>query len=397
MLNVIWTAACDVSGYSQCARDYVLALGSNPDFNLHYDTFTACQMVDGAGIDHATLTRLKKHMNNAISKPFVRVCHSIPDRFEIDLQAALNIGYTVTESECIPKQWAPTINQMDGLLTCSEYCKQIFENNGVTVPIFVIPHCHNLQDFRDVGKYNIQNLKKYNFLFVADMTPRKGWRELLEAYCNEFHREDNVSLTMKVYSKSFTAESQLECKNKIKTFINEMGFIPNETTPPIFFYGHCLPNSCVPRFVNSFDCLVSPHRSEGWGLNLSSSMLLGKPVIATRGSGNMGFMNESNSFLISTGALEEVPQEMVDLNSNYKGASWPTINVEELRQTMRWVVEHPEQASARGAKAMGDIANQCNYDAISKSVYDAIKEISHLRNKGNDCGLYEYHGSSRLG
>lgn len=41
---------------------------------------------------------------------------------------------------------------------------------------------------------------------------------------------------------------------------------------------------------------VSAHHAEGWGLGLSDAMAFGRPVIATGYSGNMDFMDESNSF-----------------------------------------------------------------------------------------------------
>jgi glycosyltransferase involved in cell wall biosynthesis len=50
--------------------------------------------------------------------------------------------------------------------------------------------------------------------------------------------------------------------------------------------------------VGAADCMVSLHRSEGLGLHLAEAMWLGTPVIATRYSGNLDFMNDDNSLLI---------------------------------------------------------------------------------------------------
>ena len=46
------------------------------------------------------------------------------------------------------------------------------------------------------------------------------------------------------------------------------------------------------------DSYVSLHRSEGFGLGLAESMFLGKPVIGTAYSGNLEFMDETNSLLV---------------------------------------------------------------------------------------------------
>ncbi len=50
--------------------------------------------------------------------------------------------------------------------------------------------------------------------------------------------------------------------------------------------------------VAAVDCMVSLHRSEGLGLHLAEAMWLGTPIIATRYSGNLDFMNDDNSLLI---------------------------------------------------------------------------------------------------
>src|SRR5205085_9026255 len=46
------------------------------------------------------------------------------------------------------------------------------------------------------------------------------------------------------------------------------------------------------------DCYVSLHRSEGFGLTMAEAMAIGKPVIATGYSGNVGFMSSAHSHLI---------------------------------------------------------------------------------------------------
>jgi glycosyltransferase involved in cell wall biosynthesis len=55
----------------------------------------------------------------------------------------------------------------------------------------------------------------------------------------------------------------------------------------------------VKNLVRNCDCFVSLHRSEGFGRLLAEAMLLGKPVIATGYSGNLDFMNQSNSCLVA--------------------------------------------------------------------------------------------------
>ena len=50
--------------------------------------------------------------------------------------------------------------------------------------------------------------------------------------------------------------------------------------------------------TNCADCIVSLHRSEGFGLLMAEAMFLGKPVIATNYSGNTDFTRPDNSLLV---------------------------------------------------------------------------------------------------
>jgi len=82
--------------------------------------------------------------------------------------------------------------------------------------------------------------------------------------------------------------------------------------------------------IASSSCLVSLHRSEGLGLHLAEAMALGVPVIATGYSGNLDFMNNSNSRLID--------YELVDIDNAgpYTGCGkWAEPDVEAAARAMQ--------------------------------------------------------------
>lgn len=68
---------------------------------------------------------------------------------------------------------------------------------------------------------------------------------------------------------------------------------------------------------SSIDVVLSPHRSEGFGLVMAEAMLAGKPVIATGWSGNMDFMDETSAALINA---REVPVN--DPSGAYATGTW---------------------------------------------------------------------------
>ncbi len=53
------------------------------------------------------------------------------------------------------------------------------------------------------------------------------------------------------------------------------------------------------HFVRSLDVYMSLHRSEGYGLMLLEALAVGTPTIATAATGNLAFMTDANSWLVS--------------------------------------------------------------------------------------------------
>ena len=109
----------------------------------------------------------------------------------------------------------------------------------------------------------------------------------------------------------------------------------------------------VLSLMDACDAYVSLHRSEGLGLTMAEAMLMGKPVIATNFSGNVDFMDDSNSLLVRHELVKlgkPIPPYDADLE-------WAEPSVEHAAQLMRRVYEDQEWARGRGAR-QGERRNQ---------------------------------------
>lgn len=97
--------------------------------------------------------------------------------------------------------------------------------------------------------------------------------------------------------------------------------------------------------MRSFDALVSLHRSEGVGLHLAEAMWLRVPVIATRYSGNLDFMDDDSALLVDA--------RLVPVGSDggwaYPAtAQWADPDLDQAAAAMRRLVDDPSLAARVG-------------------------------------------------
>jgi len=276
----------------------------------------------------------------------------------------------------IPNRWVSICNKCDLIMTASNFCKRKMVECGVNENIVeVVPHCHDTKIWnKDVYPIKIHNLKEFNFLFVGDFTPRKNGDLLVDSFIRTFSGNKNVSLTIKGYFNSFSLSDQKKLIKRIQSVAEGTG-IPKWRRPTIYFYGEPILESLMPNFMASFDCLVSPHRCEGWGLNLSLMQMLHKPVIATKFSGNLDFMDYESSYLIDIDGFEEVCDEMVKINPNFEGCQWAKINKDMLCEMMKSVCNNPGEAKKRGELAGIRTAERFSYEKVSDILIEKLKGV----------------------
>jgi glycosyltransferase involved in cell wall biosynthesis len=127
-------------------------------------------------------------------------------------------------------------------------------------------------------------------------------------------------------------------------------------------------------FIQMCDCYISLHRSEGFGLTMAEAMALAKPVIATRYSGNLDFMNDANSFLVDAPL---VPVETKGVNYRC-GGRWAEPSEERAAELMRLVRDEPALAATRGAKARADVLTELSPATVGKRMRARLEEIRRI-------------------
>jgi hypothetical protein len=103
--------------------------------------------------------------------------------------------------------------------------------------------------------------------------------------------------------------------------------------------------------------------------------MLHKPVIATKFSGNLDFMDYESSYLIDIDGFEEVCDEMVKINPNFEGCQWAKINKDMLCEMMKSVCNNPGEAKKRGELAGIRTAERFSYEKVSDILIEKLKGV----------------------
>jgi hypothetical protein len=133
-----------------------------------------------------------------------------------------------------------------------------------------------------------------------------------------------------------------------------------------------MPSGHLGALMAAADCYVSLHRSEGFGLTMAESMILGKPVIATGYSGNLDFMTEQNSFLVPY-SWASVPK---GAEPYPEGARWADPDLDAAASLMRNVFESPDLAASiarQGQIDMRELHSAARRSQFVRSRFDTIE------------------------
>jgi GT2 family glycosyltransferase/glycosyltransferase involved in cell wall biosynthesis len=278
-------------------------------------------------------------------------------------EGCYNIGYWVWELPAARSNWRDLFGYFDEIWTPSEFCRQAFQQL-TPQPVVCVPHV--VEGLEEKALYSREHfqLPAAVFLFgcvfdVSSYLDRKNPWCAIEAFKREFGDSPQVLLCLK-FSNNRDDESNARALREA------IGGASN-----IRVFDQVMDETEIASFHNAIDCLVSPHRSEGFGLNLAEAMYLGKPVIATRYSGNLDYMRDDNSYLIDY-TLTPIPQ---DIGPYQRGAVWADPSTTHLGRLMRAVFDDPAGRLEKGRRAARDIRAGHSAEAVGRLIARRFHEI----------------------
>ena len=279
------------------------------------------------------------------------------------LERRYNIGAWAWELPRFPARWYDRFAYYDEIWVGSSFIASAIAPISpipvIRIPPVMAPSKEGLVTADRVGWRRRPD--EFLFLFMFDVhshLPRKNPLAVIDAFRRAFRPSEPVRLVLKCVN----AES------------DPMGFatlLDRAAGAAIDIHSGYISADDVSDLMSSCDAYVSLHRSEGIGLTIAEAMGLGKPVIATGWSGNTDFMDVSNGF--------PVGYRLVELEENigpyHAGEVWAEPSIEQAAEWMRFVVDHPDEASARGRAARETMRRDYSEERIAELVRQRLAII----------------------
>ncbi len=375
-INIKWKGATlDPSGYGAANRDFIYAL-HNAGVNITIEPWNY-------EAEHYTFYGQLGVLVNQLKKKKINydtiIHHYVPNDLSLKYEAGKkNIGFSAWETSRIPKHWAPQINKLFDLqLVPSEYNKKVYEQSGITIPIKVMPHCFNQNEFELAEPLELESSIKnrFKFLSVFQWISRKNPFSLLKAYYTGFYEQKDVILIIKSYGLNRSLEEKNRLAYLIETIKKELQLDPNKC-PPVLFIGDLISRNELVSLYKACDCFALPTSSEGFGMPFAEACASGMPIVAPNYGGQTDFLRKPFAYLSK---YQMTPVAHMSF-PHYSGlTNWCEPNVIDFRNGMRHFYElsksDPAWFTGCGDLAKDMVKEKLSYEVIGPKFKKIIEEV----------------------
>ncbi|WP_188079174.1 glycosyltransferase [Actinotalea subterranea] len=290
------------------------------------------------------------------------VAASVPDM----LARSFRIGMWYWEVEDFPASQHGGFAAVDEVWVATDFVRRAIEPHSPVPVATITPPLPQRGPEPQLTRGDLGLPDRPLFLFSFDYlstAERKNPLGLLDAFSRAFAPGEGPVLVL----KSINADKRPAEAERLR--------LRAARTPDVLLLEQYLDAAERDALVALCDCYVSLHRSEGLGLTMAEAMAWGKPVIATGYSGNLQFMTPENSFLVPS-----TPTRIPDGAEPYPaGSVWAEPDLDAAAAFMRTVVDQPEVAAARGARAAADIATIHSPEAAGRRIVARLAETASRR------------------
>jgi glycosyltransferase involved in cell wall biosynthesis len=273
-------------------------------------------------------------------------------------QYGTNLIVVNWETERLPSGWRFILQSYDKVAAPSRFTALAVQQ-AMRRGVHVIPNYVAYKPARVRGS----ECQEFVFLVMFDALS-SVWRKNPRAAVLAF------SIAKRQFASGVTARLRVKCHAHTDPNVIR-AIIEGHESADVEVIAETLSSSAMETLWAETDCLISLHRSEGFGLPVAEALARGIPVIATRQGGVLDFATDDNAFLVDgTGVRGADPAGV------YKECSgWREPSVEAAAAFMVQLVTDYAVGVRKAAAGRLSIQQKCGAEAVRNSIYEAL--LSH--------------------
>jgi glycosyltransferase involved in cell wall biosynthesis len=301
---------------------------------------------EGNGYGYATgnmirsLERLGHEVTRNDPSADVEIWFDQPQHWKFS-KGPYRIGYHPWESTLLRDDWADIMNQCDEIWTPSPIIADWYVRySGIKVPVYVYEHGVD-PEWTPVDR---KVTERFKFLHVGAEAARKGGKETMRAFREEFANNKDVELNMKIISQGW----KIGALNKINYINSKM---PIEELIQLYHDNHVF---------------VYPSYGEGFGLNPLQAMATGMPTITVPGWAPYARFLDPDLSIDSKFIKTPYPR--------FHPGMMLKPDFDDLRDAMRYTYDNYETVQSRAQARVQEIISYYDWDRLTKEAFDNLAE-----------------------
>lgn len=261
------------------------------------------------------------------------------------------IACWVWELPVAPEAWRSAEKFVSEIWVPSRFVADAFADR-FDRPVKIVPHFTPLPAIAPATTSN--TLRVLTLADARSSLERKNPLAAVRMFKAAFASGEDVRLTLKCRNLDLYPDYAAELEQAIAG------------DPRIELMRETLSSDAQAEMLRSCDVLLSPHRSEGFGMPLAEAMALGKYVIATGWSGNLEFMEPGGAALLPYKLIPA--QDRTGVYAPQAGAVWAEPDFEAGVEALRAAAAAPESRHTFRTSAPAAIAARLGSRAYAEAL-----------------------------
>lgn len=215
------------------------------------------------------------------------------------------------EQPLLPKEWLKAEAFIDEIWASSYFLKSLFQRS-VKTPVYYTPYplVLSIESLATIPQKKASTFKVFTAFDPKSGLERKNPEAAVQAFKRSFENVSSAELTIKVTDPNWPIPKSWHNVKNIK-IINSI-----------------VSDEDIRSGMKTYDCVISLHRSEGFGFLIATALSNGIPTLFTTGFGSEDFAKSPGAYTV-TGS----PYHIKSKNAQYQAKHGPWIDPDIIEAT----------------------------------------------------------------